>query len=239
MAELDMNLVKKGKKEPREGLRDEGVVHVGLGQKYEAELGACGWSAENTAQMGTLVEELGSGVAAQAEAKVSAKGKTGVEQAVKAQAKELIGKVRLGASIVLTDATAPGVTKESFEAGHALGQSTPKIAMYLEKIQPAVEKLDDRLLKFFNGQKASEMIAQVRKNLDAAQAVQEVETSSLPTETQKVYETKGKLLKQIEEMNKIGKMAFWGQNDIAGLFSKDVLNRARKSAKKTKPTEAQ
>ena len=67
--------------------RDEGVVHVGLGKKYEADLATGSWPAENTVEMGTLVEALGSSGAKQAEAK------------------EIIGKVRLGASIVLEKTT--------------------------------------------------------------------------------------------------------------------------------------
>jgi hypothetical protein len=47
----------------------------------------------------------------------------------------------------------------------------------------------------------------------------------VPRETQKVYEAKGRLLSLIEEMNKVGKIAFWGQNDIAGLFNVEPPSR--------------
>ena len=70
--------------------------------------------------MGRLVEALGSSVAKQAEAKVAAKGKTGEERTCRADAKEIIGKVRLGSSIVLEKKEVPGVTKASFEVALSL-----------------------------------------------------------------------------------------------------------------------
>ncbi|MCK9462254.1 MAG: hypothetical protein M0R80_21720 [Proteobacteria bacterium] len=231
MAELDMNLVKKGMKEPREGLRDQGVVSAGLARNHAAALAACGWTADATAEIDALVEALGSKVAQQAEARIAAKGTTADERAARAAAKELIGKVRLGASIVLGREKVPGVTLESFEAGHALGQSTPKIAMYLEKVAPAVEAIDERLMPFFGGEKASLLMKAARASLDGSQATQEVSVATVPRETQEIYEIKGRLLKRIEELNKVGKIAFYGQNDIMGQFNKDVLNRSRKSRK--------
>jgi hypothetical protein len=242
MAELDMDLVKKGMREPRAGLRDQGVVSAGLARKYATELGACGWTADDTTEVESLVGALGSKIASQSDAKIASKGKTVDERAARAAAKELVGKVRLGASIVLGKGPVPGVTMESFEAGHALGQSTPKIAMYMEKILPAVTAIDEQLKPFFGGQKASEMVAAARTALDGSQATQEVAVSAMPRETQEVYETKGRLLRRIEELNKVGKIAFYGQNDIMGQFNKDVLNRSRKSrtaeAGETTTTEA-
>lgn len=76
------------------------------------------------------------------------------------------------------------------------------------------------------------MVAQAKGNLDAAQATQEVGVSSLPQETLGVYEAKGRLLRRIEELNKVARIAFWEQKEIAGQFNKDVLNRARKTRRK-------
>lgn len=53
--------------------------------------------------------------------------------------------------------------------------------------------------------------------------------ATLPQETQQVYESKGRLLRDIEELNRVAKIAFWNRKEIAGLFNKDVINRARKS----------
>jgi hypothetical protein len=52
-------------------------------------------------------------------------------------------------------------------------------------------------------------------------------SSSLPQETLALYENKGRLLNRIEEMNRVARIAFYDQNEIAGQFNKDVLRRRR------------
>jgi hypothetical protein len=61
--------------------------------------------------------------------------------------------------------------------------------------------------------------------------------TTLPRETLEVYEVKGRLLSRIEAMNKVGKIVFWNESDIAGLFNKDVPKRARKSRKNEETSE--
>jgi hypothetical protein len=231
MSAPERKLVTKGISAPRDGLRDQGVVHVGLGRKYAAELAACGWTADDTAEIEALVRALGSRVAEQAEAKTEARNRVGREKNAKAAAKEIIGKVRLGASIALGKTAVQGVTMESFRVGRTLGRSTPRIAMYLEKILPGVKALDEHLRPYFGGETASELVASALKDLDAAQADQESGTGTLPQKTRRVYEAKGRLLQRIEEMNRVGRIAFWGRPDILRQFKKDVLLRARKSRK--------
>ena len=227
MAELDMKYVDKGQSEPREGLRDEGVVHVGLGKKHQEALSEYGWMETDTTNMNTLVTELDTSITTQTEAKQEAKTSTKIERAKRAVAKALIGKLRLGVSVLLKKEPVEGVTEDDFNQG-TLGQNTAKIAMYLTKIQPAVEKLDEKLARFFKGQSALELVKSAVAELDAAQSEQEVNVKTTPRTTLEIYETKGRLLAAIEEMNKIAKIAFWDQKEIAGQFNKDILNRARK-----------
>ena len=52
-----------------------------------------------------------------------------------------------------------------------------------------------------------------------------------------LYENKGRLLNRIEEMNRVARIAFYDQNEIAGQFNKDVLRRGRKSRPKTTPNQ--
>ena len=226
---LDVKFVKKGMSEPREGLRDEGVVHIGLGRKYEAELGAFGWPKEKTDAIQDDVDSLGTKIAEQAEAKVSAKAATSTEAAARAEAKAYIGKVRLGAEILIRGGEVTDVSLESFEAGGKLGNSTPRVAMYLEKIRPHVAALDEQLKIYFNSEKPSAILDALKQNLDNAQADQEVSSTSLPQDTQAVYEVKGRLLTRIEEMNRVARIVFYEQSEIAGQFNKDVLRRGRKS----------
>ena len=81
------------------------------------------------------------------------------------------------------------------------------------------------------------MVTQARKNLGESQGTQEQALTSMPQDTLKLYETKGRLLTSIERVNKIAKIAFWDRKDLSAQFNKDVLNRSRK-ARKTAAAEA-
>lgn len=232
MRELDQDLIKKGMREPREGLRDEAMAHVGIARKFVAELAAVGWTAARTDEIEALAASLGSRVAEQAEAKAESKAKTAAERVAVANAKALIGKTRLAVSVLVSNGAAPAKTKEILEAGHALRQSTPRIAMYLEKILPTIASLDAQLRVYFGGESPAALLTAAKSALDTAQQGQEADAGVLPRETLEIYEAKGLLLGRIEELNKLGKIAFYGQNDVAGLFNKDVLNRARKARTK-------
>jgi hypothetical protein len=227
MEELDPRLVNKGMDEPREGLCDEAFAHVGLGRKLEADLGACGWTPANTAEVETLAMSLGSRDAARAEAVVTAKNTTEKERAERAKAKRLVGKVRIAGALALAETSLPNVSRDSFEAGHSLGQSTPKIVAFMQKILPAVTALDERMRPYFGGESPAALVSQSLQGLIDAQISQESEGATATLETKRVYETKGRLLERIEAMNKVAKIAFYDRSDVAGLFNKDVLNRAR------------
>jgi len=231
MTELDMNMVKKGIREPRIGLFDQGLVHEERCRQHADALAAYGWPAEKTEDIGSLTKTLGSKIAEQAEARIASKGTTKDEVSLRADAKELIGRVRIASGLVLSEVKVPNVTSESFKIGGKLGQSTPNILIYLEKMYPAVVAMDEPLKPYFRGESAASQVKAVKDALAAAQAQQEVAVSSLPQETLGVYEAKGRLLSRIEEVNRIARLAFWDRKDLWGQFNKDVLNRARKSRK--------
>jgi hypothetical protein len=54
----------------------------------------------------------------------------------------------------------------------------------------------------------------------------------LPADTEKLYETKGRVLEWIEDVNRAGKSAFDGDAARVAVWNKDVLMRARKERKK-------
>ena len=68
----------------------------------------------------------------------------------------------------------------------------------LEKIHPAVVAMDEQLKPNFGGESAAALVKNALKDLDAAQAAQEVSVASMPRETLEIYETKGRLLAKIE-----------------------------------------
>ncbi len=119
---------------------------------------------------------------------------------------------------------------ESFRAGKKLGNSTPLVCMYLEKIRPVVASMDEQLKLSFAGEKPSEILQSLRAALDQAQSKQEVDLAGLPQETLSLYETKGRLLSAIEELNRVARIAFYEESELAGQFNKDLVRRGRRTA---------
>jgi hypothetical protein len=102
--------------------------------------------------------------------------------------------------------------------------------MYLEKIKPVVAAMDEQLKLYFGGEKPSEILQRLQGALDQAQAKQEIDLAGLPKETLSLYETKGRLLSSIEEMNRVARIAFYERSELAGQFNKDLVRRGRRKA---------
>lgn len=233
---VDLRLARKGRNEPRDGLAQQGRAHVILAQQHAADLHDHGWSKDDTTTFEEDVIKLESDVASQAEARVTAAGLVAKEGEGIDDAKRFIHRMRSALPRALREANVKGLTLESFAVGEKLGRSTPKISAYLTRVRPAVLAIDDHLKKHFGGKTGTEVLDTVKTALDTADASQENAFASLPAETLAVYETKGRVLEAVEDLNRAGKSAFDGQPEIAGKFNKDILLRARSSRpKKDKP----
>jgi hypothetical protein len=229
---LDNRLVTKGKGEPRDGLAQQGKVHIGLAKQYAAALDDSGWSATDTESLAANVVSLEQAAGSQAAAYDHAgHSSTGESQAID-DAKTYIRKLRNALPRVLRDAPAPGVTAASFHAGEALGRSTPKLSKYLAAIRPAVVALDSALKTHFKSQAALHLLDEVKAALDKADTTQELARKDAPGETLALYAVMGKVLEQIEDLNRAGKSAFDGDAATRGKFNKDILLRARKEQAK-------
>ena len=124
------------------------------------------------------------------------------------------------------------MTAVSFHAGETLARSTPKISKHLAAIRPAVEKLDAALKPHFKGESASHLLDAVKSALDKADTTQEAARPDAPGATLALYEVMGKVIEQIEDLNRAGKSAFDGDAETRAKFNKDVLLRARKQRAK-------
>src|SRR6185503_13720466 len=235
---LDMRLVAKGKSEPRDGLAQQGKVHVGLAQHHEAELDDAGWTSTDTGALAANVASLEAAAGTQAKAYDAAGDASAAESQAIADAKAYIRKLRRALPRALREAKAPGVTIASFHAGETLGRSTPKISKYLVTIRPAVAALDPALKKHFKGKKASSELDAVKDALDQADTAQELARKHAPSGTLALYEVMGKVLEQIEDLNRAGRIAFDGDAATRAKFNKDILLRARKARAKTKAAAA-
>lgn len=235
---VDRRLVVKGRREPRVGLAQEAKVHVQLGKDYLTELGEHGWSAQDTADLEANFALLDGAMGTQSGARTGAKGATRTEKQAAEAAKKYIARLRRALPRALRDAPDLGLTMASFAAGETLATSTPKISKYLSTIRSSVEKADKALARAFPKKSALTLLDEVKKALDDADVTQEVAKKNAPDTTQALYEVAGKVVEQIEDMNRAGLSAFEGDPQARAKFNKEILERARKKAKKTAAAKA-
>jgi hypothetical protein len=235
---VDVRLVNKGKSEPRDGLAQQGKVHVGLAKQYATELADAGWSSTDTAELATNVGSLEQATGSQAAAYDHAGHTTVAESQAIDAAKAYIRKLRNALPRALREAPGLGITAGSFQAGETLKRSTPKITKYLATIRPAVVTLDPALAAHFKGETASSALDAVKDALDKADAMQELARKDAPGETLALHAVMGKVLEQIEDLNRAGKSAFDGDAATRSKFNKDILLRARKEQAKKKAEDA-
>jgi len=224
----DYRLVKKGMREPREGLIAQGHYSLALAIRHETELAQHGWFPTDTERLRTNLAFLESAVAKQADERGIAREKTREQEAAVDDAKVFIRRLRYALPKVLRNTSTPNVSHESFATMGTLGRSPALIAAYLTRITPAVERLDAELAPFFGGARPAEILADVRTRLVEANTEQELQLASLPAETLRVYEAKGRLLEDIEDLNRAGRSAFDGNAEMAAPFNKDLILRERK-----------
>jgi hypothetical protein len=231
---LDDRLAKKGKDEPRDGLAQQGKVHVGLAQQYAAELDDNGWSATDTQALAVNVGKIEQAAGGQAAAYDHAGHSSTAESHAVDSAKAYVRKLRNALPRALRESPSLEVTAASFHAGETLGRSTPKISKYLAAIRPAVVTLDAALKPHFKSETASHLLDAVKSALDKADTTQELARKDAPGETLALYEVMGKVVEQIEDLNRAGKNAFDGDAATRAKFNKDILLRARKERAKKK-----
>jgi len=230
MTTHDEKMVRKGRGEPLAAVAAQGRVSVALARQNEGGLAPYGWGAGKTDALEALVAQVDGRAGAQAEAKDRARTASAAETRAKSEAKTVVRKVRCAGELVLRDGPVDGVSLEALEAGGKLGASTPKISQYIAKILPSAAALDAQLAPYLGGAIASEMLATAKRNLDECDAAQETNLSALPDETAAVYEAKGRIVRMIEDLNRVAKIAFDGQAETLARFNKDILSRGRKTA---------
>jgi hypothetical protein len=232
--DIDLGMAKKGRSVPLVGLRDQANIHNRLLSENEAELNKGAWTPELSAQFRDARAVVDDTRAQQLEAKDGSSQATGAESAAIDRAKKFKRKLLLAVADLAADGTLP-VERKSFEAGAGLRRNTARISSYLGDLRPHVLACDTLLQPYFEGGSALAELDQVKAQLDARQATQEVALDSLPSETLKLYEAKGKLLRLIEKINRIAAIRFDGAAELKAKFNKDLILRARKKKPATPP----
>lgn len=110
----------------------------------------------------------------------------------------------------------------------SLRRSTLQIEDYLCSIASAVGHLDGELARYFGGESAAHQLEAVREALLQATANQALQQGGRPGDTARLYQAKGRVLELIEDLNRIGRIAFADQPVVAAQFDKRLIDRARR-----------
>lgn len=230
---FDQKLVEKGRKVSLKGLLDQAAYHHTIKGQHLSDLLRAGWTRENDVQFAETRTFLESSVAAAVEARTQSRNNRAEEEACIDEAKSCKRKLTQAFILLHEAGIVTDAERQVVERSGTLGRSTPVILEYLTRIHDTVARFDNDLRPYFGGESALAMLERTRTALDRAQGKQEASLASLPEETLRVYEAKGRLLSLIERLNRIARIAFDGQAHIIAKFNKDLILRSRKARSKS------
>jgi hypothetical protein len=224
-------LMAKGEKVSVPKLLDQGRGHLLLLRRYLKELNGFGWSDDQTSEFEQGIFDLDTLYSTRSSETEAVLKLSSTKAAARQTAKSFIRRLRLAAPMVIKKHSPEGITESAFNAGGPLGSSASKISKYLMQVRPFVKQLDELLKPNFNGKSAAAELEAVKSALDKASAEHKTSRSALPEETANIYVAAGLLLDTIEEINRIGKIAFDGLAEITGQFNKDLTLSTHRAEK--------
>jgi len=226
---VDMELARKGMREPRLGIVEQLAVLGALALEFARELAGFDWPAAKTQEMKAVKAMLESSMAEQAEAK-GRRGTTGEAQtAALSRGKELKRRLdRAVKRVFRAEKTLP-VSPEAFHVGRQVKDSVPVLVGWFVKVLPAVTAIADRLKPKMGGVDPVAAVEAAKKELETADTAQELALTAVPADTLAVYEAKGRAMVLIEDLIDTGHSAFDGDAATAARFNKDIVVRARKA----------
>jgi hypothetical protein len=219
----------KGEREPTAGLIQQGQYSRGLWAECQNDLAQNGFQPDWGQRMAKLITSLVSATGSQQDTWNLAHDKTRQVAQATQQAKDFISRLVAVVPVALRTTPVPEVCEEQFHGAAKLKRTTPKILGYLAETRPAVARAEAALKPFFQGESPVARLDLVRSALEQADQIQENALASAPDATLALNAQKGELLQLIEDLNRIGRVAFHGQAEIAARFNKDILLRARRS----------
>lgn len=228
---------RKGKRAPVIAVMEQAGVHIALGRAHQGPLAQYGWPAENTEHLSERVGVLGQLFSTRSQTMDASRMAAKNEKLCIDNAKAFINRIRTAAPIVLSAHPAPNVTENAFKIGVSLSCSTPNHLKYLMRIRPFVETLDEQLKPFFAGESPLEQLDAVKSALEQSDALQETLRGTLPACTQEIIELNGEVFELIENMNRVAKLAFQDNPEIAAQFNKNLIQRATRSVRKVEESE--
>lgn len=232
MSEETLRLINKGAREPIVDLMQQGAMTREVMTLHEATLRRFGLTdARRDALVKTeeaLQKLIASGAAQREEARETTRSRNRELGAAKAYIRCLQQAVpmALADGRAAKDPKVNGINPSVFII-RALGRHPSGVVQYLSRVESFVEVLDPYLKPFFQGESALKRHKELRGALADAEAIQDSTRVNLPTSTAEYRALKGLLLEAIEDINRIGRIAFNGDATSSAPFNKDLLVRGR------------
>ncbi|MBU1242055.1 hypothetical protein KKD52_13400 [Myxococcota bacterium] len=233
---LNARLVEKGKQFHVDAVLQQGNVTHGNVLGHLADLMRRGLDESRVTYLKQQLDLLAGYRGEVGVTRDGAKAMTADEGLARSEGKTLSRAVREALRIVLKDGPVAGISIDQFALHGNQLQTTPEVLAHLSALAPKLIPLDAHLARFFEGQKASELVKAAWERLRAADALQEKTRVDLPDETRALLELKGSVLDLIEEINGVARIAFEGQAEIRAKFNKDLLYRGRRARSKAAPS---
>jgi hypothetical protein len=225
MAAINTYYVAKGRGRKVRALEQQGRYTRNEVNKSLAELKADGLQENYLEDMDQSLATLGERYTKQQTTRGKARGETRVEVGSRTRGKSFKRRLWNAVGLLLKPGDPSKLTPSDFASGK-IGDSTPRLIEYFERVKGHVQALDDRLKPFFKGGSAYAQLLEVEAALKAADDSQMSTSASAPIETQALWEAKGKVLDLIEQANRVARIAFDGDAARLSRFNKDLLLRA-------------
>ncbi|HCF59040.1 MAG TPA: hypothetical protein DFS52_13740 [Myxococcales bacterium] len=244
MKSEEERLVAKGRKVSSAALIDQVSRSFALADEYAQRLFAAGYSESKRQGFEACFEEMSALSGKRAAIHSTAENARKLEAEARQAARSLLRRLRLAAPLALRDDDATGYTVKSFTPKRPLGRSTTRTLGHLVSLAPMVSDLEEVLRPYFRGESPSALLESVTTVLTQAGAKQDFRRSNAPNATRALNLTKGRLLEHIDDLNRIGRLAFIDDRLLAGKFDMRCIKRARRprkpraSASPQGPTEA-
>ncbi len=226
----------RGGKDSWPVLDEQATYTLNLLKIYLPELVAAGLPETMVAAM-TEQQKLAAAIfGSRREAQVDSQLATGGGGAALKLAREYLFKM----SQVLPIATR-GVQLGDLKPEHLIppnqqSRSVARTKARLDAMRPLVVRLDGKLKVYFGGESAVAAHDQVTTALTAAQGRQAAKREARSPETFRLHVAKGLLIEMIEDVNRIGRVAFRGRLEIVSKFNKEILLRARRGGRGRRAT---
>ncbi|MGC4115811.1 MAG: hypothetical protein QM765_14675 [Myxococcales bacterium] len=221
MVTTNERLVLKGRWEPAAGLAQQAEHSLTVWAEHARDLASYGFTAERADWMRELLRRVK--LAGELE---RWEKRRDVALAVNGS-KAFIVRLRRAVPMVLRDRCLSEPTTADFFPGE-VGRSASRIVEYLQRIRPAVKRLDGPLRPYFREESPVLILDAVLTSLEIVRGQQE-HPGDVDEASRVSDEAKGELLQQIEDLNRIAAIAFHGRAEVIGRFNKDLLLKARRS----------